>query len=42
MELPFSESYKIKMVETIKKSTRTQREQWKKTAVNNIYLKRCL
>ncbi len=37
MELPFSESYKIKMVETIKKSTRTQREQWIKDAKYNLF-----
>ena len=28
MELPFSESFRIKMVETIRKSTREEREQW--------------
>ena len=28
MELPFAESWKIKMVEPIRKSTREEREQW--------------
>lgn len=37
MELPFSESYKIKMVETIKKSTRTEREQWIREAGYNLF-----
>jgi Tryptophanase len=37
MELPFSESYKIKMVETIKKSTREQREKWIKEAKYNLF-----
>ena len=37
MELPFAESYKIKMVETIKKSTREEREQWIKTAKYNLF-----
>lgn len=37
MELPFSESYKIKMVETIEKSTREQREQWIKEAKYNLF-----
>jgi tryptophanase len=37
MELPFAESYKIKMVETIKKSTRKQREQWIKEAKYNLF-----
>lgn len=37
MELPFAESYKIKMVETIKKSTRKQREQWLKEAKYNLF-----
>ena len=30
MELPFAESWKIKMVEPIRKSTRQEREQWLK------------
>ncbi|MCF6351718.1 MAG: tryptophanase [Cyclobacteriaceae bacterium] len=37
MELPFAELYKIKMVETIKKSTREQREQWLAEAYNNVF-----
>lgn len=37
MELPFAESYKIKMVETIKKSTRKEREQWIKEAKYNLF-----
>lgn len=37
MELPFSESYKIKMVEPIRKSTRQQREQWLKEAKYNLF-----
>ncbi len=37
MELPFAELYKIKMVETIKQSTRKQREQWLAEAYNNVF-----
>lgn len=37
MQLPFAESYKIKMVETIKKSTRKEREQWIKDANYNLF-----
>ena len=37
MELPFAESYKIKMVETIRKSTRTDREKWIKEAGYNLF-----
>ncbi len=37
MELPFAELYKIKMVETIKKSTREQRDQWLAEAYNNVF-----
>ena len=37
MELPFAESYRIKMVAPIKKSTREQREQWLKEAKNNLF-----
>ncbi len=37
MELPFSESYRIKMVETIKKSTRKEREAWMKEAKYNLF-----
>ena len=32
MELPFAESWKIKMVEPIRKSTRQEREQWLKVS----------
>ncbi len=37
MELPFAENYKIKMVETIKRSTREEREQWIKDAKYNLF-----
>ena len=37
MELPFAESWKIKMIEPIKKSTREQREQWLKEAHYNVF-----
>lgn len=37
MELPFAESYKIKMVETIKRSTKEEREQWIKEAKFNLF-----
>ncbi len=37
MELPFSESFRIKMVAPIKKSTREQREQWIKDANYNLF-----
>ncbi len=37
MELPFSESYKIKMVEPIRKSTREERERWIKEAKYNLF-----
>ncbi|HPX05974.1 MAG TPA: tryptophanase [Tenuifilaceae bacterium] len=37
MELPFSESFKIKMVEPIRKSTRAEREQWIKDAKYNLF-----
>ena len=37
MELPFAESYKIKMVETIRKSTRAEREEWIKLAKYNLF-----
>ncbi|OYT13490.1 MAG: tyrosine phenol-lyase [Bacteroidetes bacterium 4572_114] len=37
MELPFAESYKIKMVETIRRSTRKEREVWLKEAYNNLF-----
>ncbi len=37
MELPFAESYKIKMIETLKRSTREQRLQWIKEAKYNLF-----
>ncbi len=37
MELPFAESYKIKMVETIRRSSRKEREQWIKEARYNLF-----
>lgn len=37
MELPFAESYKIKMVETIRRSTREERQQWIKEAKYNLF-----
>ena len=37
MELPFAEPYKIKMVETIRKSSRTEREAWIKEADYNLF-----
>ncbi|MBC8487525.1 MAG: tryptophanase [Bacteroidetes bacterium] len=37
MELPFAESYKIKMVEAIRKSTREEREKWLKEAFYNLF-----
>jgi len=37
MELPFAESYRIKMIAPIKRSTREQREQWLKEAKNNLF-----
>lgn len=37
MKLPFAESYKIKMVESIHRSTREQREQWIKEAKYNLF-----
>jgi len=37
MKLPFSESYKIKMVEPIRRSTREQRMQWIKEARYNLF-----
>ena len=40
MELPFAESWKIKMVEPIKKSTREEREQWLKEAKYNVFMLR--
>ena len=37
MKLPYAENHKIKMVESIKKSTREEREQWIKTAKYNLF-----
>ena len=37
MELPFAESFKIKMVEAIRRSTREEREQWLKEAKYNLF-----
>ena len=37
MELPYSEPYKIKMVETIKRSTKEQRLKWIKQANYNLF-----
>ncbi|MCL2738676.1 MAG: tryptophanase [Bacteroidales bacterium] len=37
MNLPFAEPYKIKMVETIRKSSRVEREQWIKEACYNLF-----
>ena len=37
MELPFAESWKIKMVEPIRKSTRPERELWMKNAHYNVF-----
>ena len=38
MELPFAESWKIKMVEPIRKSTREERERWLKEADYNVFM----
>ncbi|TVR72931.1 MAG: tryptophanase [Marinilabiliales bacterium] len=37
MELPFAESYKIKMVEAIRRSTRDEREKWIREAGYNVF-----
>lgn len=37
MEIPFAESFKIKMVEPIYRSSRTEREQWMKEAKYNLF-----
>ncbi len=37
MELPFAESWKIKMVEPLRKSTREEREAWLKEAHYNLF-----
>ena len=37
MEIPFAESWKIKMVEPIRKSTRAEREEWLKAANYKVF-----
>jgi tryptophanase len=37
MKLPFAESYKIKMVETITRSAREEREEWIRNASYNVF-----
>jgi tryptophanase leader peptide-associated protein len=37
MEIPFAESFKIKMVEPLRRSTREEREQWIKDAKYNLF-----
>jgi len=37
MELPFAESYKIKMVESLKRSTRQERIEWIREAGYNLF-----
>ena len=37
MELPFAESYRIKMIEPIRRSTRAEREQWIREAKYNLF-----
>ena len=37
MKLPFAESYKTKMVESIRRSNRDEREEWIKTAKYNLF-----
>lgn len=37
MEIPFAESWKIKMVEPIRKSTRAEREEWLKAVNYNVF-----
>ena len=37
MELPFSESFRIKMVEPLRRSTRAEREEWIKAAHYNLF-----
>ena len=37
MEIPFAESWKIKMVEPIRKSTRAEREEWLKAANYTVF-----
>lgn len=40
MELPFAESWKIKMVEPIRKSTREEREEWLRQCDYNVFMLR--
>lgn len=40
MELPFAESWKIKMVEPLRMSTREEREQWLREAHYNVFMLR--
>lgn len=40
MELPFAESWKIKMIEPIHKSTREEREKWLRDAHYNVFMLR--
>ncbi len=37
MELPFAESYRIKMIEPLRKSSRSEREAWIKDAKYNLF-----
>ena len=37
MNLPYAEPFKIKMVESIRKSTRAEREKWVKEAKYNLF-----
>jgi len=37
MELPFAESYRIKMVETLRRSSREEREKWLKDSCYNLF-----
>jgi tryptophanase len=37
MKLPFAESYKIKMVEPLYRSTKAEREEWIKEARYNLF-----
>jgi len=37
MKLPFAESYRIKMVEPLRRSTREEREEWIKYANYNLF-----
>ena len=37
MKLPYAEPYKVKMVESIKRSTKEQRQKWIKKAKYNLF-----